>query len=98
MRFYKPNPAYLEYLYNLDNNIIKIRNMIGIVIRLNEMIYFLPVDSVSSTDYDGNNELRKTKPTILRMIDSKTGNYLGNVYFQICFLLLLYSYSIKHIP
>lgn len=82
MRFYKPNPEYLEYIYNLDNNIINTRNMIGIVIRLNEMIYFLPVDSVSSTDYDENNKLRKTTPTILRMIDSKTGDYLGKCLFS----------------
>lgn len=82
MRFYKPNPAYLEHIYSLDNNIINTRNMIGIVIRLNEMIYFLPVDSVSSTDYDENNKLRKTTPTILRMIDSKTGDYLGKCLFS----------------
>lgn len=82
MRFYKPNPEYLEYIYNLDNNIINTRNMIGIVIRLNEMIYFLPVDSISSTDYDENNKLRKTTPTILRMIDSKTGDYLGKCLFS----------------
>lgn len=82
MRFYKPNPKYLEYIYDLDNHIINTINMIGIVIRLNEMIYFLPVDSVSSTDYDENNKLRKTTPTILRMIDSKTGDYLGKCLFS----------------
>ena len=77
MRFYKPNPKYLEYIHNFDNHVINTSNTIGIVIRLNEMIYFLPVDSVSSADYDENNKLRKTTPTILRMIDSKTGDYLG---------------------
>ena len=56
--------------------------MIGIVIRLNEMIYFLPADSVSSTYYDENNKLCKTTPTILRMIDSKTGDYLGKCLFS----------------
>lgn len=82
MRFYKPNPEYLEYIYNLDNNIINTTNVIGIVIRLNEMIYFLPVDSASSTDYDENNKLRRTTPTILRMIDSKTQDYLGKCLFS----------------
>lgn len=82
MRFYKPNPEYLEYIYTLDKNIINTTNMIGIVIRLNEMIYFLPVDSVSNTDYDENNKLRRTTPTILRMIDSKTGDYLGKCLFS----------------
>lgn len=82
MRFYKPNPEYLKYIYNLDNNIINTTNVIGIGIRLNEMIYFLPVDSVSSTDYDENNKLRRTTPTILRIIDSKTQDYLGKCLFS----------------
>ena len=82
MRFYKPNPEYLNYIYSLDNNIINTKNMIDIVIRLNEMIYFLPIDSVSSTDYDENNKLCKTTPTILRMFDSKTQDYLGKCLFS----------------
>ena len=60
MRFYKLNPEYLEHIYNLDNNSINTRNMIDIVIRLNEMIYFWPIDSLSSSDYDENNILSRT--------------------------------------
>ncbi|MBS5111581.1 MAG: type III toxin-antitoxin system ToxN/AbiQ family toxin [Coprobacillus cateniformis] len=82
MRFYKPSPEYLNYIYSLDNNIINTKNMIGVVIRLNEMIYFLPIDSVSRTDYDENNKLRKTTPTILRMFDTKTQDYIGKCLFS----------------
>ncbi|MFQ9924045.1 MAG: type III toxin-antitoxin system ToxN/AbiQ family toxin [Beduini sp.] len=82
MRFFKPNPNYLEYMYSLDNNIINTKNMIGIVIRLNEMIYFLPVDSISSSDYDEKNNLRKTTPAIFRMFDMKTHDYIGKCLFS----------------
>lgn len=82
MKFFKPNPEYLEYIYSIDHNIINSRNMIGIVLRLNEIIYFLPIDSVSESDYDENKNLRKSTPTILRMYDLKTQDFLGKCLFS----------------
>lgn len=48
------NPEYLAYVYSLDNNIVNTKNTIGIAIRLNEMIYYLPIDSANDSDYDEN--------------------------------------------
>ena len=82
VKFFKPNYDYLEYIHNIDKNIILSKNLFGIVLRINEFIYFLPIDSISQTDYDNNSNIRKTTPTILRMYDFKTQNYLGKCLFS----------------
>lgn len=81
------NPEYLAYVYSLDNNIVNTKNTIGIAILLNEMIYYLPIDSANDSDYDENHNLRKTTPTILRMFDMKTQEYLGKCLFSNMFAI-----------
>lgn len=69
-------------MYASDHNIINSNHMIGIVLRLHEMIYFLPVVCASESDYDDHHNLRKTTPAMLRMYDTKTQKYLGKCLFS----------------
>lgn len=82
MKFFRPNPEYIKYAYSIDKYIINTENLMGIVIRLKEMIYFLPIVSSSDSDYDENHNLRKTTPAILRMFDAKNQDYLGKCLFS----------------
>lgn len=68
MNFFKPNYEYIEYLHQFDQNIILSKKMFGVILRLNELIYFLPIDSVTENDYDENHNLYKNNPAILRII------------------------------
>lgn len=82
MKFFKPNSEYLDFIYAQDNNIINTKNTIGVAIRLNELIYYLPVNSVNASDYDENHNLKKSMPTILRIFDIKSQKYLGKCLFS----------------
>lgn len=86
MRFYKPNKDYIKYLLTVDGKIRYTDNLIGIPLRLNELIYFLPVVSPQENDYhDG--VLKKSTPTILRMVDLRTGIYYGKCLFSNMFAI-----------
>ena len=50
MRLYRPKSDYIQYLFARDKRIINSENTIGVPIRLNELIYFLPIDSPSVSD------------------------------------------------
>jgi len=82
MRFYKVNENYLQYLHNVESKIILSHQIIGIPLRLNEFIYFLPIDALDESDYDENHMLRKSTPTILRMRDVETQECYGKCLFS----------------
>lgn len=82
MNFYKINKDYIRYAHSIDQYCIDSFRSIGVILRLNGYIYFLPVDGADTSDFDLNGELKKTTPTILRMIDMKTKNYLGKCLFS----------------
>ena len=81
MRLYRPKSDYIQYLFDRDKRIINSENTIGVPIRLNELIYFLPIDSPSVSDYE-DGVLKKSSPTIMRMFDLKTKIYLGKCLFS----------------
>lgn len=87
MKFYKPKQEYLEYLHKEDKRVILSNKSIGIPLRLNELIYFLPIDGLDETDFDENNVLRKSTPAILRMADASY-NYYGKCLFSNMFAIL----------
>lgn len=86
MRLYKPNKEYIEYLFKIDTRIRYTDNLIGVPLRLNELIYFLPIDSPRKSDYD-QSFLKKSTPAFLRMIDSKTKIYYGKCLFSNMFAI-----------
>jgi hypothetical protein len=91
MRLYKSSLSYLEYLHSYDDKVILSDSLIGIPIRLNELIYFVPIYAIDNTDYD-NNELRKSSPTIMRMYDIKKNEYYGK-----CLLSNMFSIPYKEL-
>lgn len=86
MRLYKPNKDYIEYLLKIDMRIRYADSFIGIPLRLNELIYFLPVDSPGESDYH-QGSLKKSTPAFLRMIDSRTKIYYGKCLFSNMFAI-----------
>lgn len=96
VNFYKVSNDYINFIHTVDHHCINSSNMIGIILRFHEHIYFLPVDGKDSNDYDANGEVRASTPSILRMLDMNMKEILENVYFLICFpyhllALLLFS-------
>ncbi|MDE6953786.1 MAG: type III toxin-antitoxin system ToxN/AbiQ family toxin, partial [Erysipelotrichales bacterium] len=81
MRFYRPKNEYIKYLFEIDRRIVNSKNILGIPLRLNELIYFLPIDSPTDSDYD-NGILKKSSPTVMRMIDMKSQIYYGKCLFS----------------
>lgn len=69
MHFYKSDFQYLQHLFEREDKIHLPKQIISVPIRLNELIYFLPVDSLDVSDYDHNHVLRKSTPFIIRMYD-----------------------------
>ncbi|MDD3028369.1 MAG: type III toxin-antitoxin system ToxN/AbiQ family toxin [Erysipelotrichaceae bacterium] len=78
----KVNIDYIEHIHNLDGNCIKSANLIGAIIRMGSYIYFIPVDSADSTDYDENGKVKKSTPAILRMFELKPNELLGKCLFS----------------
>lgn len=81
MRLYRPKRNYIQYLFEVDRRIIHSKNILGVPLRLNELIYFLPIDSPTDNDYE-DGVLKKSSPAIMRMIDEKTNVYLGKCLFS----------------
>lgn len=81
MRLYRPKNEYIKYLFEIDRRIMNSKNILGIPLRLNELIYFLPIDSPTNSDYD-NGILKKSSPTVMRMIDMKSQIYYGKCLFS----------------
>lgn len=77
MRFYKARFEYLQYLYAIDSRIILTEQMIGIPLRLNELIYFLPIESLDEKDFDENKEIKQKSPGIMIMYNMTTDENLG---------------------
>lgn len=79
MKFYKVNEQYVKFLLDIDGKIVRSQNIIGILLRLNELIYFLPYLSPDESDKDSTGEIKKTQPTIFRLFDSITGDFYGKI-------------------
>lgn len=67
----------MNYICDLDHHLRKSDTIVGIVIRLHELIYFLPIDSLDKTDVDEQGNIRKSTPSIMRMIDAVSQNGIG---------------------
>ena len=59
MNFFKINKDYIYYAHLIDQNCIESFQSIGVILRLNGYIYFLPVDDVDKSDFNLNGELKK---------------------------------------
>lgn len=79
MKFYKVNEQYVKYLSDIDKRIVQSQNIIGIPLRMNELIYFLPYLSPDESDKDATGEIKKTQPTIFRLFDSATSDFYGKI-------------------
>lgn len=87
MKFYKSSLRYLEYIYCTDSHVLKTYKNVGIIIRLNGFIYFIPIDEIDKSDRDELNNMKKNTPTVLRMKDEKSNEYIGKLLFSNMFAL-----------
>lgn len=86
MRLYSANREYIDYLHSIDNRIICSNNLLGIPLRLNGLIYFLPMNCPSVSDYD-NGALKKSTPTVMRMNDVNSDKCYGKLLFSNMFAI-----------
>lgn len=86
MKLYRPNKDYLIYLASIDDKIINSKNIIGVPLRLNELIYFLPITSPIEGGFD-DGKSKKSSPTIMKMIDVKNGTCYGRCLFSNMFAI-----------
>ncbi|MBR3841205.1 MAG: type III toxin-antitoxin system ToxN/AbiQ family toxin [Erysipelotrichales bacterium] len=77
MKLFKVTSEYLKQVCKIDKHIINSNNSIGIVLRLNSLIYFLPIDSISPTDCATDGTILNSTPAIIRMIDNKSNKAIG---------------------
>lgn len=59
MNFYKINKDYIRYAHLIDQNCIESFQSVGVILRLNGYIYFLPVDGADKSDYNINGKLKR---------------------------------------
>lgn len=52
MKFYKVNEQYAKYLATIDKKVLLSQNIIGIPLRMNELIYFLLYFCLDESDKD----------------------------------------------
>ena len=89
LNLYSVSEKYIKYLRKFDNRIYDnkeeirshMRKYIGIVLRINEFNYYIPLSSPKSTDYYDmeNNKIRKSIIPIIRIID-KDKNHKEKLY------------------
>lgn len=82
MNFYKVNSNYINYIHNIEQHCIDSIHSIGIILRIEGYIYFLPIESVDASDFNDCGEIRKSTPTILRMIEINKKELLGKCLFS----------------
>lgn len=79
MKFYKVNEQYVKYLTTIDKKVSQSQNIIGIPLRMNELIYFLPYFCLDESDKDSTGKIKKTQPTIFRLFDLNTKDFYGKI-------------------
>ena len=75
MKLYSITDKYINYLREFDNKVYDnkedkrkvIRMYLGIVLRINDLNYYIPMSSPKKSDYK-NNEIRKSVIPIIRMV------------------------------
>lgn len=75
MRLYSVTDEYIKYLRKFDNRVYDnkedkrtvMRKYLGIVLKINQLNYYIPMSSPKSSDYK-NNEIRKSIIPIIRII------------------------------
>ena len=75
MRLYSVTDEYIKYLRKFDNRVYNnkedkrtvMRKYLGIVLKINQLNYYIPMSSPKNSDYK-NNEIRKSIIPIIRII------------------------------
>ncbi len=75
MRLYSVTDEYIKYLRKFDNRVYDnkedkrtvMRKYLGIVLKINQLNYYIPMSSPKNSDYK-NNEIRKSIIPIIRII------------------------------
>lgn len=75
MKLYSITDKYINYLRKFDNKVYDnkenkrkvMRMYLGIVLRINDLNYYIPMSSPKKSDYK-NNEIRKSVIPIIRMV------------------------------
>lgn len=72
MKFYKVNKDYMKYLNAKEPLVFMSEKSIGIIIRLDGFIYYVPVDSIDDSDKQENGSLKRNTPPIMRFYDQNS--------------------------
>lgn len=78
MKLYAVTDEYINYLRNFDNKVYDnkedrrkvMRKYLGIVLKINDLNYYIPMSSPKKSDYK-NNEIRKSIVPIIRIISNE---------------------------
>ena len=78
MKLYEITDEYINYLRNFDNRVYDnkedkrkvMRKYLGIVLKINELNYYIPMSSPKKSDYK-NHDIRKSVIPIIRIISNE---------------------------
>ena len=84
MKLYSVNDNYINYLRKFDtkvydnkeNNRKVMRKYLGIVLKINELNYYIPMSSPKKSDYNSDNSIRKSIIPIIRVISDEEVNHI----------------------
>lgn len=93
-------------MFHIDDKMLKDHHIIGIPLKMNELIYFLSYRAPDESDRDFTGQIRKNQPTIFQLFDLTTGDFYGKILLSNMYAvpyinleLLDYSqYSHKYSP
>lgn len=70
MRLFKVSEAYLKSIQSIDPFIPQNDCLVGIIYRLYDYIYFVPMDRDDENDYDTSGNVKNSPPFMIRMKDN----------------------------
>ena len=84
MKLYSVNDNYINYLRKFDtkvydnkeNNRKVMRKYLGIVLKINELNYYIPMSSPKKSDYNSDNSITKSIIPIIRVISDEEVNHI----------------------
>ena len=95
MRLFRVTKDYLKEIQKISLFIPQQEEVLGIVLRINGYIYFLPINNEDSSDYESDGTIKKSTPFVLRMTSSDNKKSLGKCMlanmFPVPYNCLLYT-------
>lgn len=82
MKLYSVTQKYMDYMIEKNEKIVISKMTTGFVMRLNGFIYFIPLEQADQNDYEENGLIKRSTPSILRMIDQRSAQCIGKCLFS----------------